>query len=123
MRYLLLLANAPDGWEPDSADDGVIQDGVIEDWGLYTAALREAGVLVGGAALRGPDTATTVRVRQGRRLVTDGAYAETTEDLLGYYLIDVPTLDEALDWAARVPNVGSGSVEVRPIAPGSEAIP
>jgi len=118
VKYLLLLANAPDAWEADSADDGV-----IEDWSLYTAALREAGVLVGGAALRGPDTATTVRLRQGRRLVTDGAYAETTEDLLGYYLIDVPTLDEALAWAARVPNVRTGSVEVRPVAPGSEAVP
>ncbi len=118
MRYLLLLANAPDAWEAETADDGV-----IEDWPLYTQALREAGVLVGGAALHGPDTATTVRVRQGRRLVTDGAYAETVEDLLGYYLIDVPTLDEALAWAARVPNARTGSVEVRPVAPGSEAVP
>ena len=118
MKYMLLLANAPDAWEADSADDGV-----IEDWALYTAALREAGVLVGGAALRGTDTATTVRLHQGRRLVTDGAYAETTEDLLGYYLIDVPTLDEALAWAGRVPNVRTGSVEVRPVVPDSEAVP
>ncbi len=124
MRYLLLLANAPDAWHADSADsDDSADDGVIEDWSLYTAALREAGVLVGGAALRGPDTATTVRLHQGRRLVTDGAYAETTEDLLGYYLIEVPTLDEALAWAARVPNVRTGSVEVRPVTPGSEVVP
>ncbi len=121
MKYLLLLANAPDAWEANTADTA--DDGVIEDWSLYTAALREAGVLVGGAALRGPDTATTVRLRQGRRLVTDGAYAETTEDLLGYYLIEVPTLDDALGWAARVPHVRTGSVEVRPVAPGSEAVP
>lgn len=120
MKYLLLIANDPDAWDPPA---NPYDDGVIEDWALYTAALRSAGVLVGGHALHGRDTTTTVQVREGKRLVSDGAYAETTEDLLGYYLIDVPSLDDALDWAARVPNVRTGSVEVRPVTPGSEAVP
>lgn len=120
MRYLLLLANDPDAWDQPAEAAG---DGVITDWALYTAALRSAGVLVGGQALHSRDTATTVQVRDGKRLISDGAYAETTEDLLGYYLIDVPSLDDALDWAARVPNVRTGSVEVRPVTPGSEAVP
>lgn len=122
MKYLLLLANAPDAWDdtearsPDGADDGV-----ITDWLAYTQALAEAGVLVGGAALHNPDTATTVQVRNGRRILTDGPFADTKEHLIGYYVIDVPHLDLAVEWAARVPNARTGSIEVRPITPGSEA--
>jgi len=61
-----------------------------------------------------------VQVREGQRLVTDGPFAETKEHLIGYYVIDVDGLDEALEWAARVPNVRTGSVEVRPVTPGSD---
>lgn len=121
MHYLLLLTNAPDAWDatktmPADATD----DGVIEDWSAYTHALHQAGVLVSGSGLRGPDTATSVRVRQGRRLLTDGPFADTKEHLIGYYVIDVPHLDVALDWAARVPNVRTGTIEVRPLVPGSD---
>jgi hypothetical protein len=116
MQYLLLLANAPDAWEQTAADP---TDGVFDDWAAYTAALREAGVLVAGAALHAPDTATSVQVRNGERLLTDGPFADTKEHLIGYYVIDVPDLDPALAWAARVPNVRTGTVEVRPIVPGS----
>ena len=66
-------------------------------------------------ACRALETATTVRVRDGETLVTDGPFAETKEMLGGYYLIDVPDLDGALAWAAKIPNVGYGSVEVRPV--------
>ena len=120
MRYLLLLTDAPDA--ADDVDGGVpeVDDGVMTDWVAYTRALSEAGVLVGGAALHGPGTATTVRVRGGRRLLVDGPFADTKEHLLGYYVIDVPHLDVALDWAARVPNARTGSIEVRPLRPGSE---
>ncbi len=122
MRYMLLLANAPEAWDDTDARpaDGV-DDGVFADWGAYTRALRQAGVLVAGAALHGADTATTVQVRNGRRTLVDGPFADTKEHLLGYYVIDVPHLDVALDWAARVPNVRTGSVEVRPVTAGSEA--
>ena len=119
MQYLLLLANAPDAW--DDADART-DDGVSADWDTYTRALREAGVLLGGAGLHGTDAATTVRLRGGRRVVSDGPFADTKEHLIGFYLIDVPDLDTALDWAAKVPNVRTGTVEVRPVLPGSMAV-
>jgi hypothetical protein len=121
MRYVLLLANDPQAWDdtdarpPDGQDDGV-----IADWAAYTEALHAAGVLVDGAALRPAGTATSVRVRRGRRLLTDGPFAETKEHLIGYYVIDVAGLDDALSWAARVPNARTGTVEVRPVTPGSD---
>ena len=71
--------------------------------------------MVAGDGLQGLETATTVRVRDGESLVTDGPFAETKEMLAGYYLIDVPDLDAALAWAAKIPSVGYGSVEVRPV--------
>ena len=115
MQYLLLLANAPDAWEPPPD----VPDDVIADWGDYTAALQAAGVLIDGAGLRSPDVATTVRVRRGERLLTDGPFTETKEHLVGYYLIDAPDLDAALAWAARAPNAATGAVEVRPVTPGT----
>ncbi len=84
-------------------------------WIAYSEALVSAGAMVGGDPLEGPQTATTVRVRDGKRLVTDGPFAETKEALMGYYLIDAPTLDEALGWAEKVPAAPYGSIEVRPI--------
>jgi hypothetical protein len=88
---------------------------VIEPWMEYTSALREAGVYIGGNALLPTTTATTVRVREGRTLTTDGPFAETKEQLGGYYLLDCNDLDEAIEWAAKIPSVGRGSVEVRPV--------
>ncbi len=122
MQYLLLLTNAPDAWEDtalDVVDPARTGDGVFDDWAAYTRALHEAGVLVTGAALHGIDTATSVRVRGGQRLLTDGPFADTKEHLIGFYIIDVPDLDPALAWAARVPHVRTGTVEVRPLVPGS----
>ena len=71
--------------------------------------------MVSGDALHGPDAATTVRVRDGKTLVTDGPFAETKEALGGYYLVDVPDLDAALARAAKMPNIAYGSIEVRPV--------
>jgi hypothetical protein len=118
MQYMLILAADPDAWAGNDTDS---DDEVIDDWALYTRALAEAGVLVAGDALHGNDTATTVRVRSGERLVTDGPFTETREHLIGYYIIDTPDLDTALTWAARVPNVRIGSVEVRPLVPGTSS--
>jgi hypothetical protein len=84
-------------------------------WMEYTQAVQEAGVLVSGDALQGIETATTVRVSGGETIVTDGPFAETKESLGGFYIIDVPDLDAALKWAARIPSVTYGSVEVRPV--------
>ena len=86
-------------------------------WGsyrAYTQALQAAGVMVGGAGLQPPPLGTTVRQRDGKRQVQDGPYAETKEQLGGYYEIDVADLDTALDWAARCPAAATGAVEVRP---------
>ena len=89
-------------------------------WGAYrayTKALRDAGVMVGGAGLEPPRTGTTVRAHDGKRRVQDGPFADTKEQLGGYYVIDVPDLDKALEWAARCPSASTGSAEVRPNMP------
>jgi hypothetical protein len=114
MQYLMLLTIDPTASDsPEAAQR--------DDWGAYTQALIEAGIMVSGAGLQGIETATTVQVRAGERLLTDGPFADTKEHLLGFYLIDVPDLDTALEWAAKVPNVRTGSVEVRPVMPDAEA--
>lgn len=117
MQYLLLLAHAPDAWAPAPAET---DDDVAADWATYTRALQSAGVLVGGAALHEPGSATTVRRRDGRRLLTDGPFSETKDHLIGFYVIDVPDLDAAVTWAGRAPHVRTGAVEVRPVVPGSD---
>ena len=81
----------------------------------YTEALTKAGVLKGGNRLQQSSTATTMRIANGKTQVLDGPYADSKEQLGGYYLIDVPDLDAALYWAARCPAVGHGVVEVRPL--------
>jgi len=84
-------------------------------WRAYHQALVEAGVLIGGSALQPPATATTVRVKGSRRDVQDGPYADTKEQVGGYLVLEVPSLDAALDWAARCPAASTGAVEVRPV--------
>ena len=84
-------------------------------WDEFTENLQKAGVLVAGDALERADIATTVRERDGKTQFTDGPFAETKEFLAGYYLVDCPDLDTALEHASHMPNVSYGSVEVRPI--------
>ncbi len=84
-------------------------------WNSYSEALQDAGIMRAGDALHPADSATTVRVRDGETQVTDGPFAETKETLGGYYVIEVPDLDTALKYAARMPNIAYGSVEVRPV--------
>ena len=112
MTYTILIYETQD-------DFGARTDAKRKDayWGAYrayTVALREAGVMVGGHGLQPAAVATTVRQRDGKRQVQDGPYAEAKEQLGGYYVIDVPDLDRALEWAARCPAASSGAVEVRP---------
>jgi hypothetical protein len=111
MQYAILIyldpAEAPAPDTPEGAAEHAA-------WMDYTQALAEAGVLRGGEALHPTTTATTVRVREGETLSTDGPFAETKEILAGFYLIDVPDLDAAMAWAARIPSAGYGSVELRP---------
>jgi hypothetical protein len=86
-------------------------------WNAYIGALGAAGIIVNGDGLHGPRTATTVRVRDGRREVQDGPFADTKESLGGYFVIEALDLDAALEWAARAPSAAYASVEVRPVMP------
>jgi len=112
MRYLLLIAEEEPVTPPTEADWATMMD----EHNAYAAWLRERGWYGGGEALQPPVTATTVSVRDGQRIVTDGPFAETKEQLGGYYLIDAPSLDDAIEAAARIPTARTGRVEVRPIA-------
>ena len=105
MQYMLLIYFPSDDVGRAEADA----------WTEYTQSLQQAGVLVAGDGLEPADTAATVRVRDGETLVTDGPFAETKEMLAGYYLVDVPDLDTALGWAAKIPGSAFGSIEVRPV--------
>lgn len=86
-------------------------------WNAYIGAMGQAGVIVSGNGLYPPHSATQVRMRDGKRQIQDGPYADTKEHLGGYFIIDVKSLDDALAWAARSPNVTVGSTEVRPVLP------
>lgn len=107
MRYILLIYEDENNPPPDDAEMG--------QWFAYTDALRGAGVHLAGDALHATESATTVRVKNGETVATDGPFAETREQLGGYYIIDVDDLDVAIEWAAKVPNAHKGSIEVRPI--------
>ena len=88
---------------------------MVAAYGAYTEAMKKAGVLVAANRLQPSTAASTVRVADGKTKVLDGPYAETKEQLGGYYLIDVPDLDAALSWAARCPGASHGTIEVRPV--------
>ncbi len=112
MKYLLLLyAGADAGPAPGTPE----QAAEMEEWFAYTDALQTAGVLLGGEALQGTETATTLTKSSGTVVTTDGPFAETKEVLGGFYLIDAENLDAAMKWAERCPIVTYGSVEIRPV--------
>ena len=117
-QYILLINEPTEGGLPPSE-----QEAQSQRWAEYAQSLGQAGAMVGGERLRPVDTATTLRVRDGETLLTDGPFADTKEVLGGYFVVDVPSLDDAIKWAGRMPHVGYGSVEVRPIWPtrGDEA--
>jgi hypothetical protein len=112
MRYLLLIYGDEKGWTSLSPEEQAVE---MKAWNDYTDWLREKGWHLGGEALEPTSAATTVREQGGSVLTTDGPFAETKEQLGGYYLIDCANLDEAIQAASRIPSVGRGSVEVRPI--------
>jgi hypothetical protein len=112
MQYLLLIYGNEAGMQ--SASKGDIEK-MVAAYGAYTEALKKAGVLAGANRLQPTSAASTVRVTDGKSKVLDGPYAETKEQLAGYYMIDVPDLDAALSWAARCPGASFGAIEVRPV--------
>ena len=112
MRYLLLIHDEEAMFgRMSQAELGKM----MADYGTFTQEIMQSGVFKDAARLRPTGSATTVRVRDGKTLTTDGPFAETKEQLGGYYLIDVKNLDEAIKWAAKVPSSRLGSVEVRPV--------
>ena len=112
MEYMILI------YGDESAFGGLKEaqlKAMYAEYGTYTQELMKAGVMRSGSELKPASTATTVRLRSGKVLTTDGPFAETKEQLGGYYLIDVPNLDVAVKWAGKCPGAKTGSVEVRPL--------
>ena len=112
MKYMLLIYTDPAVRPRDEAEGALL----LKEYGAFTQGIISSGEFVAGDQVRGVEAATSVRVRDGRTLTTDGPFAETKEHLGGYYLIDVADLDRAIELAAQIPNARDGVVEVRPIA-------
>ena len=112
MQYLLLIYGNEAGMQ--SAGKADVEQ-MMAAYGAYTEAMKKAGVLASANRLKPSTAASTVRIADGKTKVLDGPYAETKEQLGGYYLIEVPDLDAALSWAARCPGANFGTIEVRPI--------
>jgi hypothetical protein len=112
MQYLLLIYQ--NEAEYGSADESA-RNAMHQEYGTFTQSIVKSGAFKGGDALQPTSAATTVRVRNGKTMSTDGPFAETREQLSGYYAIEAKTLDDAIAIAARVPSARVGSIEVRPI--------
>jgi hypothetical protein len=113
MQFALLIYHSPEEFGMRTND---YTDPRLGAWRAYYKALVEAGVYVGADALETPETGTTVRLREGKRRVQDGPYADTKEQLAGFIILEVPSVDAAIEWAARCPGAAFGAVEVRPLA-------
>ena len=112
LRYLLMIALEESAGLRDAEVEGAE---ISPEYAAFMKDMAERGVLLGGERLRLTSDATTVRVRNGETLTTDGPFAETKEQLAGYFLVDCKDLDEAIDIASRIPGAQDGSIEVRPI--------
>jgi hypothetical protein len=109
MKYMLLIYTDPAAWDPAQAES------IHAEYMAFTNDIIESGELVAGDALQPTETATSVRVRDGRRATTDGPFAETKEVLGGYYVVDVKDLDRAIELAAKIPDARTATIEVRPV--------
>jgi len=112
VRYLCLIYDEEKKWETMSKEQG---EALMGEYFAFTEAIKKSGHHVAGEALQPTQTATTVRVRQGKISTTDGPFAETKEQLGGYYLINAKDLNDAIQIAAKIPSSKLGSIEVRPI--------
>ena len=112
MKYALLIYASEQDWASQSEEQAQAQ---FQEYMSFTKDIVDRGIYHGGEALQSISTATTVRVRDGETLSTDGPFAETKEQLGGFYLVEAKDLDEAIEVAARIPDVRRGSIEVRPI--------
>jgi len=109
MQYMCLIYVAPDT-QADAPDEAI-----SAEYGALAQNAARQGVMKGGDQLADATSATTVRVRNGKRVVSDGPFAETKEVLVGYFAFECPSIDEAIEWAAKIPGARYGSIEVRPI--------
>jgi hypothetical protein len=114
LQYALLIYETPEAFAQRE------QGEYVGAWRAYYQSVVDAGVYVGGDPLHPPETATTVRQRDGKRVIHDGPYANTKEQLAGFMVLELASLDAALDWAARCPASSYGAVEVRPLAPDAK---
>jgi hypothetical protein len=112
MQYLLLIFDDERVWGDMSEEE---RGKLYSEYGTFSTELRESGAYVAADQLQPSTTATLVQVRDGDTLTTDGPFAETKEQLGGYFLIDVESLDEAIEWAAKIPSARKGTIEVRPV--------
>ena len=112
MKYMLLIYDDEKAWASFSEKE---RQGYMAEYGQFTESIKASGNHVSSSQLRETAAATRVQLRDGKRLVTDGPYAETREQLGGYYLIEAKNLDEAITIAARIPSARSGTIEVRPL--------
>jgi hypothetical protein len=118
MKYMLLIVGDESKYGDMSEEEGRAQ---MQRWSDYTKELMDAGALVAGEGLQTSTTATTLRVQDGERLLTDGPFAETKEQIGGFYVIDCANLDEAVDWAAKLPSAEWGVTEIRPVMDTGDA--
>jgi len=117
MQYAILVYETPENFASRKKRD---DDAYLSAWRVYHRALVEAGVYVGGDPLQPPETGTTLKMKDGRRQVQDGPFANTKEQLGGFTILECPSLDVALDWASRCPAAATAGVEVRPLAPDAK---
>jgi len=112
VKFMALIYADQSAWESFSEVD---REAAYEQYRAFATEAGEAGVMVGGDELASTRDATTVRIRNDETLVTDGPYAEVKEALGGYFLLECESMDDALDWAARIPGAEHGAIEVRPV--------
>jgi hypothetical protein len=112
MEYMLLIYDDEEIWERMPKEK---RKGIVREYFALASELRDNGNYIAGSPLRPTATATTVRIRDNKRVVTDGPFAETKEQLGGYFLIEAESDDEAWEWAAKIPAARYGSIEVRPV--------
>jgi hypothetical protein len=117
MKYMLLIYGNESTWASMSQDD---RQKLYAEHRAYGEAMTKAGVIRGGSELKPSSNATTLRFKSGKTTTLDGPFAESKEQLAGYYIIEADNLETALEWAAKTPGMTSGAVEVRPMAPGPE---
>ncbi len=114
MQFAFLIYEWPEGFASRKGDG---QDPYTGAWRAYYRAIVEAGIYVGGDPLELPETGPIVRIEEAKRRIQDGPYADSKEQLGGFMILELPSLEAALDWAARCPAASAGAVEIRPLAP------